>query len=133
MNALLLCIFTDRWISFFTEDVVVAQLIREIVPWVAVYIVVDGLKATVAGLFRGCGLQRIGAWINLAGYYVIAIPVGVLLGFTLKMGLTGIWVGNIAGLSLVAFSEAGVILSLDWNDHARKAQRRANESNQMEQ
>lgn len=34
-----------------------------------------------AGVLRGCGRQALGATINLTAYYLIGVPLGLLLGF----------------------------------------------------
>ena len=33
------------------------------------------------GVARGCGLQKIGALVNLGSYYLFGLPSGLLLGF----------------------------------------------------
>lgn len=35
----------------------------------------------------GCGWQSFVAYVNVACYYVVGIPVGVLLGFYFKLGV----------------------------------------------
>jgi MATE family multidrug resistance protein len=48
-------------------------------------------------MLRGCGRQNLGAYINLTGYYIIGLPVGIYLTFIHKMGLIGLWVGLTIG------------------------------------
>ena len=38
------------------------------------------------GTARGCGWQKIGAYVNLAAYYIVGIPSAVLLAFVLHFG-----------------------------------------------
>lgn len=38
------------------------------------------------GVARGCGLQKIGAFVNLASYYLVGLPSGLLLGFHFHVG-----------------------------------------------
>ncbi|WZZ76716.1 hypothetical protein YC2023_088086 [Brassica napus] len=35
---------------------------------------------------RGCGWQKIGACVNLGSYYLVGVPLGLLLGFHLHLG-----------------------------------------------
>lgn len=46
------------------------------------------LKIVVYGLgtVRGCGWQKIGAFINLGSYYLAGIPAAILLAFVLHIG-----------------------------------------------
>ena len=39
-----------------------------------------------AGIARGCGWQKIGAYVNLGSYYIVGIPSAVLLAFVLHVG-----------------------------------------------
>lgn len=38
------------------------------------------------GVVRGCGRQKIGAYINLGSYYIVGIPCAVLFAFVLHIG-----------------------------------------------
>jgi Na+-driven multidrug efflux pump len=40
------------------------------------------------GVARGCGWQKIGAWINLSAYYIVGIPSAYLIAFVLHVGGT---------------------------------------------
>lgn len=40
----------------------------------------------ISGIARGCGWQKIGAVVNLASFYFIGIPLGVVLAFVLHLG-----------------------------------------------
>jgi len=39
------------------------------------------------GTARGCGWQKICAYINLASYYLVGIPTSVVLAFVLHVGI----------------------------------------------
>src|SRR4051812_29387399 len=54
----------------------------------------DGTTAVAAGVLRGCGMQKIGAGINLFAFYVIGVPGGIILAFPLGIGIAGLWFGN---------------------------------------
>ncbi|GFY80672.1 MATE efflux family protein [Actinidia rufa] len=47
---------------------------------------VDGIQSVLSGNARGCGWQKIGAFVNLGAYYLIGIPVGVSLAFVYHIG-----------------------------------------------
>lgn len=38
------------------------------------------------GVARGCGWQKIGAFVNLGTYYIVGIPTAVVLAFALHFG-----------------------------------------------
>lgn len=39
-----------------------------------------------SGTARGCGWQKIGAYVNLGAYYLVGIPAAILLAFVLHIG-----------------------------------------------
>ena len=55
-----------------------------------------------SGIARGCGWQHLGAYVNLGSFYLVGIPMAVLLGFVLKMEGKGLWIGISCG-SIVQF------------------------------
>ena len=44
--------------------------------------------------------EQTGAVINFGGYYVVALPLAVGLGFGAALGIVGLWVGLVAGVLL---------------------------------
>ena len=39
-----------------------------------------------AGIARGCGWQKIGAFVNLGSYYIVGVPFAILLAFGFHFG-----------------------------------------------
>ena len=85
-------------------------------PLVALFQVFDGLGTVTGGILRAKGQQNVGAVLNLAGYYVVGIPVGLVLAFHAGMGIYGLWAGLTMALVIVAgfgvWSESFVIVFL---------------------
>lgn len=46
-------------------------------------------QGVIGGIVRGAGKQMVGAVVNLVGFYVIGLPIGVSLMFPVKMGIVG--------------------------------------------
>jgi multidrug resistance protein, MATE family len=55
-----------------------------------------------AGILRGTADTRFPAIIAFLGYWVIGLPVGLLLAFPLEWGPRGLWWGLTLGLASVA-------------------------------
>lgn len=62
----------------------------------------DGLQVVGLGALRGMEDVRIPTWITLFAYWIMALPLGYVLGFTFGMGISGIWWGLLTGLSIAA-------------------------------
>ena len=74
---------------------------------------------------RALGYQKMGAWINLGGYTVVAIPLGLYLCFQQGLGMVGLWMGLAIGLTLVCTLFYAVLLcgGVDWEMAAEDASR----------
>lgn len=69
----------------------------------------DGIQITATGALRGAGNTSTGLWTQLVCYWVVGMPLGVLLGFHYKLGAAGLWWGL-----LIALTGAAVVLSATW-------------------
>lgn len=67
-----------------------------------------------AGVARGSGWQHIGAYVNLGSYYVVGIPVALLLGFVLHLQGEGLWTGLVAGTTVQALSLSLITALTNW-------------------
>ena len=81
------------------------SVIRAAVPLlfvVAVFQLSDGIQAVGAGVLRGAGDTKYTLYANLFGHWCIGLPIALLLGFRLRLGVVGLWWGLCAGLTVVA-------------------------------
>ena len=60
----------------------------------------SGLNAAFGGVLRGCGRQKLGACMNLVGWWGITIPLAVYLGLHEQLGTWGFWAALAAGTSM---------------------------------
>lgn len=79
----------DFYAKIFNDDVNVIKLTAEVMPYVALFQIADGLNGSCGGSLRGMGRQHIGAVVNLVSYYGGALPLGIWLAFH-GWGLTGL-------------------------------------------
>jgi MATE family multidrug resistance protein len=66
------------------------------------------------GVARGGGFQQMGAYVNLGAYYLVGIPLGLLLGFYLKLNAKGLWMGTLSGSIVNVIILATVTALTDW-------------------
>lgn len=62
----------------------------------------DGMQVVCAGALRGLQDVKIPSLLIFVAYWIIALPLGYYLAFTLELGPSGIWYGLLIGLTLVA-------------------------------
>ncbi|KAK9042412.1 hypothetical protein V6N11_017487 [Hibiscus sabdariffa] len=66
------------------------------------------------------------AYVNICSYYVVRVPLGILLGYLAKMKVKGIWIGMILGVATQTFVLANINSRTDWKEHVNKASARLN-------
>ncbi|KAI1327516.1 MATE efflux family protein [Xylariaceae sp. FL0255] len=108
----------------FTDDEEVIEIVATVLPLCAVMQVFDGLAAVAHGLLRGIGKQSFGGYANMATYYLVAIPLSLICGFVLDLGLVGLWTGPTVGLFLVSVVEYWYCYVSDWDASVREAEHR---------
>ncbi len=85
-----------------TDEGAVIEAVVPLLAVAAAFQISDGVQAVSAGVLRGAGDTLVPLLSNLAGHYVIGIPVGAGLAFAAGWGATGLWWGLSAGLTAVA-------------------------------
>lgn len=73
-----------------------------LIPIAGLFQVFDGVQVVSAGVLRGAGDTHAAMISNLLGFWLVGIPVSLVLGFTAKLGVVGLWWGFVAGLAAVA-------------------------------
>jgi MATE family multidrug resistance protein len=81
----------------------------------------DGVQVAATGALRGAGNTTAPFYTQLVCYWVIGMPLGVLLGFHEKLGAAGLWWGLLIALTAAAF-----ILVYLWLQTTRTLQTRLN-------
>ena len=111
--------------NLFTKDEAVKDMIILVLPIVASAQLFDALLAISNGLLRGLGRQSVGGYINLAVYYVFALPLSFFLTFgPPKLELRGLWIGPVGGLGAGAFTMWLYMRLTDWRKCVEDARRR---------
>jgi MATE family multidrug resistance protein len=73
-----------------------------LIPLAGVFQVFDGIQVTSIGLLRGLGDTRTPMITGILGFWLLGLPVSLLLGFRFNYGPAGLWWGLVLGLVAVA-------------------------------
>ena len=76
--------------DFFSSNDDVADLVAELLPLSCVFMMADSIQSTAGGIMRGLGRQRLVLGLNIAGYWILAVPVGAILTFAADIGVKGL-------------------------------------------
>jgi multidrug resistance protein, MATE family len=110
--AVAFAVMPQTLIGLFTHDAAVLALGSTLLLVAAAFQLFDGVQGVATGVLRGMGDTRTPMVTNLAGHWVLGLPVGYVLCFTLGFGAVGLWIGLSTGLIIAA----GILL---WAWHSR--------------
>ena len=91
--------------TIYSSDMAVIEMAATLLIIVAVYQIVDCTQATMIGALRGYKDTRLPAIFSFIGFWVLALPLGMALGFGYfgeQYGVFGFWSGMALGLFVVA-------------------------------
>lgn len=93
-----------HWLaSLFTDDPEVIAIGADLLRIAAIFQLADGVQTVGAGALRGAGDVRFSFAANVAAYWLVALPVALLLGFGLDHGAHGLWWGLTVGVLALAW------------------------------
>ncbi|KAL9148232.1 hypothetical protein ABFS82_12G028400 [Erythranthe guttata] len=108
----------------FSNEKNVAYYVKEMTPFLCLSIGMDCIVAALSGVVRGGGWQRMGAYVNLGAYYIVGIPIALVLGFVLHLKGEGLWAGLVAGGTVQAILLGFITSRTNWEEQASEARRR---------
>jgi MATE family multidrug resistance protein len=97
-------------IELFTHDPRVLEVGPSLLGIAAAFQIFDGVQTVCTGALRGLGETRAPMIANLIGYWVLGLPLGLVLCFVLKWGIYGMWIGLTVALIVISS-----ILLLRWH------------------
>jgi len=89
----------------FTPDDEVVKRASRLIRVAAAFQLSDGLQAVAGGALRGAGDTRFPFVMNLVAYWGFALPVALVLAFSLELGAVGLWWGLTLGLTVAAVGQ----------------------------
>jgi multidrug resistance protein, MATE family len=96
-------------IQAFTRDEAIFEVGRRLLLVAGMFQIFDGLQGVSTGVLRGLGDTRTPMLTNLAGHWLLGLPIGYVLCFWCGWGVVGLWAGLSSGLSAI-----GLTLAMVW-------------------
>ncbi|KEH26966.1 MATE efflux family protein [Medicago truncatula] len=109
------------WGKAFSNVHEVVTYVTSMIPIVATSAFVDSFQTPLQGVARGCGWQKLGAFVNLGAYYLVGIPISVVLAFVFNMKGQGLLLGLLTALIVQVMCFLIVTLRTNWEKEANKA------------
>ncbi len=97
-------VFRNDLPTFFNSHEGVISLASTLLLFAAVFQISDSTQAIGAGLLRGVKDVKAPTVLIAIAYWVLGLPLGLLLAFRFELGAVGMWIGLIAGLTFASLS-----------------------------
>ncbi|KAM0060032.1 putative multi antimicrobial extrusion protein [Helianthus debilis subsp. tardiflorus] len=124
-GGLVMVLARGTWGHLFSHDKGILRGARNAMLWMGLLEVVNFPLAVCGGIVRGTARPWLGMYANIGGFYLLALPLGVVLAFKLHMGLPGLLIGFLAGVLGCLTLLLVFISRINWSEEADKAQRLA--------
>ncbi|KAK9102290.1 hypothetical protein Sjap_019544 [Stephania japonica] len=110
------------WGRMFTGDVEIRRLTAAALPILGLCEIGNCPQTVACGVLRGTARPTTAAHVNLGAFYMVGMPVAVLLGFGLGVGFSGLWLGLLSAQVFCAALMLYVVGTTDWEVQAQRAQ-----------
>ena len=102
VTAALFLLFPEPLAAIFSVDRPVIATAATLLPIAGVFQIFDGLQVVAAGALRGVADTRVPMILNFVGFWLVGLPICVVLGLWLDWGPAGVWWGLAIGIGIVA-------------------------------
>ncbi|KAJ8758943.1 hypothetical protein K2173_003181 [Erythroxylum novogranatense] len=102
-------------------SLILQKVVDELTPLLGLSIIINSVQPVLSGVAIGAGWQAVVAYVNIGCYYVFGIPLGLLLGYKIGLGVTGIWMGMISGTVVQTLILSWMVYRTNWNKEASVA------------
>lgn len=134
----LLTLLRDPIISAFGPPADVQAVMVTVMPYVAAFLLADGMQMCLTGVITGAGRQAVAMPILVVAYWVLGLPAGVAFAFARwpALGLLGLWLGMTLAVCLHAAAyfavcyASGCRFAIQWERAVKEAQSRLADRNE---
>jgi len=88
--------------TLYIDDKVVISIASRLIIIAALFQLSDGTQAVGIGVLRGLTDVKGPTIITFIAYWIISLPIAYLLAFNFKLGVEGVWIGLLIGLTASA-------------------------------
>ncbi|RWR74884.1 protein DETOXIFICATION 20-like protein [Cinnamomum micranthum f. kanehirae] len=99
----------------FTSSVAVAKVVSNLSVLLSITVLLNSIQPVFNGVAIGAGWQSIGAYVNIGCYYVIGIPLGLILAYVADLEVNGIWIGMTCGIAAQSIALLFITGRTNWD------------------
>ncbi|CAM0883501.1 unnamed protein product [Alopecurus aequalis] len=114
----LILAYNDQIALLFSSGKAVLDAVHNLSVLLAFTILLNSVQPVLSGVAIGSGWQALVAYVNIGSYYLVGVPIGIVLGWPLGFGVRGIWSGLIGGTAVQTLVLAYLTMRCDWDEEA---------------
>ncbi|XP_065851676.1 protein DETOXIFICATION 53 [Euphorbia lathyris] len=119
--AVLATAFRSVWGRLYTDEPEILKLISIGLPLLGLCEIGNSPQTAACGVLTGTARPKDGARINLYAFYLVGLPVAIVLTFKLKLGFQGFWLGLLAAQLTCVCMMLYTVFRTDWKHQAKRA------------
>ncbi|KAJ8898887.1 hypothetical protein K2173_008196 [Erythroxylum novogranatense] len=109
------------WGRLYTNEPLVLDLLSNSLPILGLCELGNCPQTASCGVLTGTARPKHGARINLCSFYLVGLPVSLIMAFKFNLGFQGLWLGLLAAqftcLSMMVYT----LTQTDWKHQAKRA------------
>ncbi len=114
ISSVIFILFRNHLPTLYVQDDQVINYASSLLIIAALFQLSDGTQAVGIGILRGLTDVKIPTAITFIAYWIVGLPIGYLLGFTFDLGVQGVWIGLLLGLTTSA-----ILLTIRFNSRSK--------------
>ncbi|XP_062200146.1 protein DETOXIFICATION 27-like [Phragmites australis] len=114
----------DKIALVFTTSTAVLDAFDKLYLLLAFTVLLNSIQPVLSGVAVGSAWQSKVAYINIGCYYLVGLPMGILLEWIFNLGVLGIWGGMIGGTAIQTLILTVITVRCDWEKEAMIASTR---------
>ena len=100
--AILFIVYRDFLPTLYLDDPIVISMASTLLLVAAAFQISDGLQSVGLGVLRGLRDVKIPTVVTFTAFWIVSLPLGYILGFNYGLGVNGVWIGLLIGLTIGA-------------------------------
>ncbi|KAJ8432334.1 hypothetical protein Cgig2_032341 [Carnegiea gigantea] len=110
------------WGRMYTSEPEVLLLVSMALPVLGLCEIGNCPQTVACGVLTGSARTKVGAKVNFVAFYLVGLPVAVLIAFVAKVGFIGLWFGLAAAQGACTCMMIYTLIRTDWKHQAKRSE-----------
>ncbi|KAL0383353.1 UNVERIFIED_CONTAM: protein DETOXIFICATION 24 [Sesamum calycinum] len=121
----IICVVFGNKIGYlFSSDEEVVKTVADLSLLLAFSMLFNSIYPVFSGVAVGAGLQATVAIVNVVCFYLIGLPIGLVLAYVTHLQVKGLWIGMLCGVIFETLVLSFLMWRTNWDEEVLKASAR---------